>query len=121
MTKERRTDEAHLVATCETDAGELKTLFEMRDDYLTPATAHWDTQRWSCRYFANPWDVKHPAPGGSGQWDQWKAYIRAGAELWYPTVEEAIEAVTAHQSPPTPFESELVTPTPKLSGGMFAG
>lgn len=121
LTRERRTDEAHLVATIESDVGELRALYDLRDNYLTPAHARWDAGQWSCRYFANPWHVRHPAPGGSGQWDHWKAYIKAGAELWYPSFEEAAEAVNAHQLTPAPYASELVTPTAKLSGQVFAG
>lgn len=120
LTKERRVAEAHIVACAESDAGDLRALYTLRDDYLTPPTARWDAQRWSCRYFANPWDVRHPAPGGDGQWEQWKSYIKAGAELWFPSFEEAVEAVNAHQPTPSAFESELVTPTANLTG-MFTG
>ncbi len=98
LTKARKTEEAHLLATATADAEDLKQLFHTRDTYLTPLGMQWSTGWWSCAHFQNPWEIDHPSPQGDNTlWDQWRAKIQRGGRLWYPTIEEAHAASQPHE------------------------
>lgn len=89
LAKQRRNDEATVLACIDSDAETLRRLFVIRDEYLTPASEKWSTGWWSCATYSNPWDVKNPSPREETVWELFRAEIRAGGQLWFPTIEEA--------------------------------
>lgn len=117
LTKARRIDDAHLAATAESDAESLRTLYFVRDTYLTPPTARWCTGWHDCRTVKNPWDATYIGEHDETTWGTWQAAIRAGAQLWYPTVEEATAASQAHEP------GDMLPPIDvhRSSTGMFTG
>lgn len=92
-----RTDDAALVATIEPDAESLRMLYYVRDTYLTPPTAQWNTGWWSCQHWQNPWDIEHPAAHDDTLWGTYRASLNARGTLWFPTWEQATEASSAHE------------------------
>lgn len=120
LTRQRRTDEAHLLACAASDAEDLRAAYYLRDHYLTPTGAKWETGWWSCAQVRNPWDVKHPNPEDSTQWAIWRATIRSGGQLWFPTWEQATAESRTHEPSTT---EEAVTPpiNPRRGGGLFIG
>lgn len=110
LVRAQRTDDAALVATIEPDAEQLRQLYYVRDTYLTPPTAQWSTGWWSCQHWAAPWSVEHPGAHDDTLWGTWRATIRAGGTLWFPTWEQATEASQAHE--PT----ELLPPVNPVRG-----
>jgi len=116
LIKQRRTTEAHAVATADSDAAELRNLYQLRDRFLIPPQARWSTGWWSCAEFESPWDIEHPSVRDDSLWGMWRAEIRAGGRLWFATVEEARAASQPHE----PTSSEMLPPDPR-SSGMFVG
>ncbi|WNG92649.1 hypothetical protein [Mycobacterium sp. ITM-2016-00318] len=116
LTRARRNDEAHLVACAESDAGELRDAFQLRNRFLTPPGSHWATGWWSCETFSNPWvDVSSRADDDGTLWSHWRANIRAGRTLAFFTIEEAHAASQAREPDMTePFD-------PRRSSATFAG
>lgn len=111
LTRQGRTDDARLVATVEGDVERLRQAFHVRDSYLTPQPGpqRWSTGRWNCSAFRNPWEIQHPAMETEGLWGVWRANIKAGGQMWFPTVEEAREASAQHEPPGTVLAP--ITPT----------
>lgn len=97
LTKQRRTEDAHILACIDSDAEQLRSLFYVRDAYLTSPDARWSTGWWNCKQLKNPWDVGHPQPADDTVWGVWRAQIRAGGRLWYPTVDQARAASQARE------------------------
>lgn len=104
LSRQRRTAEAHLIATAEDDAAELHDLYEVRNNYLTAPGSHWATGWWDCQTFRNPWDIGAGKSDHDGAtlWTAWAASIRAGGTLWFPTFEEATAASQAREPDMTP-------------------
>jgi hypothetical protein len=50
LTRQRRTDEAHLLATAESDTAELNDAYTLRDRYLTAPGSHWETGWCNCQH-----------------------------------------------------------------------
>ena len=117
LTRQRRTEDAHLVATADADAETLRSLFYVRDEYLTPPSTPWSTGWWDCGKFENPWDIKHPNPKDDSLFGVWRAEVAAGGRLWYPTIDEA-RAASQIREP-----AEVLPPIdPYRTGtGMFVG
>lgn len=118
LTRQRRSDEAHLLACADTDAETLRRLFVIRDEYLTPASEKWSTGWWNCATYSNPWDVKNPSPREETVWEVFRAEIRAGGQLWFPTIEEARAASQARE--PRPADS-LLPPVDPRRHATFIG
>jgi hypothetical protein len=90
LTRQRRTDEADLLITAESDAAELHDACKLRDNYLTAPGSHWESGWWNCQHWSNPWDVTGVKADHDGSlWGVWAANIRADGRLWFPTYEEA--------------------------------
>ena len=119
LTRQRRNDEAHLLACIDSDAETLRSLFYIRDEYLTPSSEQWSTGWWSCAQFANPWDVKNPNVRDETPWGLWRASVRAGAQLWFPTIEEARAASQPHE--PRAADSMLAPIDPYHRTATFTG
>lgn len=101
LTRERRVDGAHALATVESDYAELGSLYQLRDAFLTPrgVNANWSTGWHSCARFENPWEITDASTPlrDRSQWNAWRAAIRGGGKLWYPTITEAREASRPHE------------------------
>jgi hypothetical protein len=101
LARERRVDEAALLANVEVDAATLKDLYAVRNAYTTPGGvfAEWSTGMWSCETWATPWDLPpHETVIDSGSlWELWRAGIRGGARLAFFTIEQAREQSDAHE------------------------
>jgi hypothetical protein len=97
LTKQRRTEDAELLVWVDTDVEQLRRMYFVRNEYLTPPGAQWTTGWWDCSEWQAPWLIKNPATTDSSMWSQYRASIRAGGQLWYPTWEQATEASTAHE------------------------
>lgn len=97
LTKARRTDDAELIVWIDNDAETLRRLFFLRDEYLTVPGLQWSTGWWDASQFQNPWDMERPNVTDNTQWGQWRASIRAGGRLWFPTHEQAVAASQAHE------------------------
>ena len=113
LTKQRRTSEAHILACIDSDAETLRSLYYIRDEYLTPASEQWLTGWWNCGQFSNPWDIKHPHPKDETVWGLWRAQIHSGGRLWFPTIEEARAASQPHE--PRAQDSVLAPIDPRRS------
>ena len=118
LAKQRRNDEATVLASIDADAEQLRRLFVVRDEYLTPASEKWSTGWWSCATYSNPWDVKNPSPREETVWEVWRAEIRAGGQLWFPTIAEARAASQARE--PRPSDS-VVAPMNPYRTATFTG
>ena len=89
-----------MLATAESDVEELRSCYQLRDIYLTPPGSQWSTGMWSCQVFKNPWDVQHVGTANGGDlslWSGWRASIKAGAKLWFASIEEAHAASAPHE------------------------
>lgn len=100
LTRQGRGDEAYRLSVIESDTDELRECYEVRDMFLTVPGEHWKPGWWDCSQCSNPWDVAHHTIGSRGDenlWDIWRASIRAGAILWFPSLEQARAAALEHQ------------------------
>jgi hypothetical protein len=97
LARERRTEDAALVAHADSDAEQLLALYRLRNQFATPTGAQWSTGLWSCENFSNPWDLPRDTSGDGSLWGVWRAGIRAGGQLWFPSVEEARAASEPHE------------------------
>ena len=99
LTRARRTDEAHALAVAESDTAELSDLYQVRNNVLTTPGARWSTGWWDCAIWQTPWDtaIGHVSETDGSKWGLWRATIRAGGRLWYPTHEQATTASQAHE------------------------
>ena len=57
LTRARRTDEAHALATAESDVIELSDQYQVRNNVLTAPGARWSTGWWDCSIWQTPWDT----------------------------------------------------------------
>ena len=103
LTRQRRTDEAHLLATADSDASELNDAYTLRDNYLTAPGSHWSTGWFNCQHWSNPWDITGANATGANAnhdgslWGVWAANVPAGGKLWFPSYEEARAASQTHE------------------------
>ena len=119
LTKQRRNTEAHILACIDSDAETLRSLYYIRDQYLTPPSEPWMTGWFNCGQFSNPWDIKHPHPKDDTVWGLWRAQIQSGGRLWFPTIAEARAASQARE--PRPSDSLLPPIDPYLRTATFTG
>jgi hypothetical protein len=119
LAKQRRNDEATVLACIDSDAETLRRLFVIRDEYLTPASEKWSTGWWSCATYSNPWELKNSSPREETVWEVIRAEIRAGGQLWFPTIAEARAASQARE--PRPSDSLLPPIDPYHRTATFTG
>ncbi len=117
LTRQRRVDEAHMLAVAESDVAELSDLFKLRSAYLTPRQSRWLTGWYSCEVWSNPWAFGHIASNDGSKWGTWRATIRAGGELWFVPFEVAAAASTENEP------ADMIPPIDprRRTGRMFAG
>lgn len=98
LTRARRAEDAHLLATAESDCETLHALYRVRDQYLEPGSPQsWSTGRYSCSQIRNPQAVEFVADHDGSRWGLMRARIRAGAEFWFPTRAEARAESSRHE------------------------
>lgn len=97
LIRQGRRDDADSVALLDGDAVELSNLYRVRDQYLTPGRdaterrAAYDVGGYRCDVWRDPDRVEH-VPRQATVSGGYLEGIRAGGQLWFPTVEEAREA-----------------------------
>ena len=120
LARQRRTDDAALLASALSHAATLQDLFKLRDWYLVLPGEDWSTGIWDARTWCNPWDVQLHVlvgvGGGAGVWEELREGIRKGGTLWYPSIQQAHAASGPHQpnNDPDPIN-------PRRDGAIFVG
>jgi hypothetical protein len=97
LTRQRRIDDATIVAHADSDAEQLLALYMLRNQFLTPAGAQWSTGLWSCENWSNPWNLQNHTGTYMTIWGSWREGIRHGGRLWFATFEEATAESSAHE------------------------
>lgn len=124
LTRSRRVEEAHILACADSDAAELHDLCTLRNRYLTPVGLRWSTGWWDCAHYRNPWDIgrgheNHGHADGTQctPFCEVRTKVRQGAELWFPSIEEA----HAESLPHEPTDNTMTPFDPKRTSAAFVG
>lgn len=124
LVKARRVDNAHTLAVAESDVAELDDLYKSATNTSRHAN-HVGAQGWcDCSIWSNPWDIfaGHVAENDGSRWGHWRAVIRSGGKLWYPSHEQATAASREHEHADMtkPIDPRRVAPaaSSQADGGM---
>ncbi|WP_396912483.1 hypothetical protein [Mycolicibacterium sp.] len=88
-----RHNEATLTANAEINVAQLQHLYDLRDRYLTPPSAATSAGHYDGSVWANP-SVVHGKARGETTAATWRAGIRAGGQLAFPTHTQALNTAT---------------------------
>lgn len=93
LVREGRHDDAQKLAEVQVAGEELHALFDLRDSYLSPGGIESASAgHITAAYFRDPRVADRHSQPNLGFVDNWLLALRKGAELWYPTAEEAYAA-----------------------------
>ncbi len=93
LVREGRHDDAQALAEVEVVGAELAALYETRDSYLTRGgLAAARAGQFDCTQYRDPRIAAQHHRGELNVTGRWLHAMREGAELWYPTADEALAA-----------------------------
>lgn len=94
LVRDGRTKDAELLAHAEHHTTQLEHLYALYADYCTPPDIETEFGGYTATHWSNPRTV-HGHDKGDTQWEAWRAGIRAGGQLWYPTWQQAADTANA--------------------------
>ena len=94
LVRDGRTKDAELLASADHHTTQLEHLYILYADYCTPPDIETEIGGYTATRWNNPRTV-HGHTKGTTQWEAFRAGIRAGGQLWYPTWRQAVDTATA--------------------------
>lgn len=114
LVRDGRTDDAQLLATADVAATHLAKLYDINIGHLTPPGTELTVGHYTATQWQDPETVRGKDKGET-LWAAWRAGIRAGGQLWYPTWDQALNTATRAWD-----RYKKLHPREKVSGGIVA-